>query len=228
MDSTISYRTPQTRQWLRWFLSVALTVVLLDAFLVAAYTWRLRAFAAREALASPRTSDAAVVFFGGLDDAGQLDGHTTARVATAAALFHAGRVRRVWTVGGARPEWRQPGARLMADQLRGLGVPDSLLAADNTSFDSHSNWRSARVLADRSGARSLVLVSSREHLYRLHRIARDTALRISVAPSPVPPSAPGSWWVIVHREMLALLAGAVLPRHWYDRAVRRLRIGAGA
>lgn len=112
-----------------------------------------------------------------------------ARLDHAAGLWLDGRVARIVLTGGARDSAREAESAVGRRYLRGLGVPDSVLAGEAHSLTTRQNLACARALVS-DGAR-VVLVSDPLHLWRARWQARD--LGISATASATPTSRYRSW-----------------------------------
>ena len=177
--------------------------------------------------------DAAIVFFGGEPDL-KLLAVDVDKLDHAVRLLAEGKVRNVLCVGGSRPYTTRVGARMMRSNLLRRGLPPDRILADSTSFDSRSNWHSARTIAAERGWGSVVLLSRPLHLMRLLSESEGTPqleVFATFSPSwdnPGISTATGlatatALWRYAHFEALAWTAAALLPPETYRRVLRYLR-----
>lgn len=129
---------------------------------------------------------------------------TTARVDTAAALYHAGRAPRV-VVSGAALDGGVSEARLMANALRQRGVPESAITLEEHSDTTYENaLYTGAVLLD-ADLRHVLLVTSALHMPRAMAVFRARGITPVAAPSPpqiVAPSRPDfSPWLPDRRSL---------------------------
>ncbi len=127
------------------------------------------------------------------------------RVATAVALYRAGRVRGLLLSGDNRfADYNEPAA--MAELARAAGVPADALMLDyagRRTFDTC--WRAYHIF----GVRQAVLVTQRFHLPRALYLCRAVGLDAVGVPADRRPYR-GAWWFGGVRETVARL------RAWWD------------
>jgi len=205
-------------------LRLALALALLDALAVFLYlAW------GRATLPPPipeRPHATGVVFFDDFARDGSLGAESRRRIAHALELARLGLVRELICVGGRRRDRARSGAELMAAALIAGGLTADHVRGDHRSFDTRSNWRSARALLADSGAGAAdpLLISSPLHLLRIRHVTGG-------AGTPAPTMtivaalhrAPMTLWLDVHREWIAWAAMALLPPHLHQRWIRAWR-----
>jgi vancomycin permeability regulator SanA len=142
----------------RWIAIIALTLLTL-----ALPKWILGWQFGRR-ITSPAGAPAAtvaIVFGAGLRRDGSPTTVLADRVATAADLFHSGKVERLLMSGSVRPGYNEPEA--MATRAEELGVPREAILVDPGGVRTFESCLRARHLL---GVRSALLVSQRFHLPR--------------------------------------------------------------
>ena len=199
-------------------------LLLLDLGAVMAYLAWCDASVARNPVRSDH--DVGVLFFAGFDADDGLDREGRTRVDQAAMLFHAGRIAKLICIGGRRHDPERYGAELMADRLRGLGVPDHALRVDRQSFDTLTNWREAVAILRAEGWRQPLLISGPLHLARIRHIAREP-FPIALSPARTVwqqlADQPLRSWAIVHLEWAAWAAMGLLSPDTHRGLVERWR-----
>lgn len=204
-------------------LALALSTAATDQLAVLAY----HAHSIELARAEPRHPvDAAVVFFSGLDGAGELDAETLLRLDHALALFRSGQAGHVLCSGGAHGAGR-PGAELMAAYLVQRGIPANRVHAEAVSHDTTTNLEHSLAYASQHAWRALVLVSSPAHLVRIRHLARGASERLEFSGY----REPRAWLALnrqIHHEWVAWAAYACLPPGLYRSWVARWRGAAPA
>jgi SanA protein len=125
------------------------------------YTW-LRYERAIYAVDSAPAARVAIVFGAGLTRRGSVTAVLYDRVATAADLYHAGKVDRLLLSGASAPfNYNEPMA--MAETARQLGVPDEALVLDHAGSRTYDTCYRAKAIF---GLDQAVLVTQRFHLPR--------------------------------------------------------------
>jgi vancomycin permeability regulator SanA len=167
--------------------------------------------------------DVGVVFF---DDFGEYSGlsvETLRRLRHAFKLFRNGAVKNIICVGGAREKKNLYGAKRMRKALMRMGVPEGNIFYDMYSYDSATNWQEAHRIILENNFKSVVIISSPLHVYRLANIVGGKGLKISLSPYneknnkgfhkffPI--------WKYVHYEWVASLAKKVLPGGIYNQVI---------
>ena len=113
------------------------------------------------------------------------------RVATAAELYHAGKVQKLLMTGdNSQPNYNEP--EMMRQTARRLGVPDQDIAMDYAGFCTYDSVYRAKAVF---GISSVILVSQAYHLPRALFIARQLGLN-AVGAAAEPRRAPvdfGRW-----------------------------------
>jgi uncharacterized SAM-binding protein YcdF (DUF218 family) len=171
-----------------------------------------------------RAHAAGVLFFADFGDGRPLGPRSLERVDHAARLYRLKRVQELICVGGRRAAREHGGASLMAEALAARGVPAERITPDHNSFDTISNWRSARALLAPDAAADPLLISAPLHLLRIRHITGGIG-----TPAPTKRIAdalrqrPLATWRDVHREWLAWAAMALLPAERHRRWIRYWR-----
>ncbi len=204
---------PRRRVW-RWrraafgLLLLAIVVALLPRlFFYAAYRDDIRA------VAEVPFTPVAIVFGAGIHADGSATPVLYDRVATAAALYHEGRVSRLLLTGdGQSPGHDEPAAmRAVALALR---VPESALLLDPAGIRTYESCSRAR---DQYGVQQAVLVTQQFHLPRAMFLCDQLGVAVTGVAAeghPYPWRLRAGWQV---REVLAS-AGA-----WWDVNILRPR-----
>jgi uncharacterized SAM-binding protein YcdF (DUF218 family) len=173
--------------------------------------------------------DAVIVLFSGSSPDGLLNAETRRRLAWASAIYRAGLTGAIICSGGGANE-RGSGAVQMREFLIAEGIPAVNVVAETLSFDTITNMRRSRTIADVRHWRRLAVVSSPMHVARALRVARKERMGIVAAgydPEIVnPPVGRLEAIVQVHHEWLAAIA-ALLPDSVYLPMLERWRVGAG-
>ncbi len=142
---------------------------------------------------SPLAPADAIVVLGG----GQPEG---ARESRAADLFRRGLAPTVLTTGGpVLGEARATYADFSVQRLVRRGVPRAAIVATNVGDSTVTDARGARLLAERNGWRSLIVVTDNWHSRRV-ALAFDfvfagSPIAIAHAPAPSPRFSPDAWWL---------------------------------
>lgn len=159
---------------------VALAVCVLSAGLVYAgyfvHTFRV----ARNASCTPRDGRC-LLLFGKHAPGGVVDVDFDARIRRAAALWHSHAPQRVLLLGGGPADGPSEAEVARAVLLADLPHAEAALHLENESRDTLQNLRNARqMLRDAAHQGSVVLLSSRYHLARCSRFARQLGLQAEV------------------------------------------------
>jgi vancomycin permeability regulator SanA len=154
-------RAPETRTHRRgmWIFLLILVPVLALLAPRSWALWRTAGFILPADQVPP--SKAAIVFGAGLRRDGQPTAVLADRVATAADLYHAGRVSQLVLSGTVRPGHDEPAS--MRDLAVQLGVPETSILLDPSGSRTFDTCLFAR---ERFGSASVVLVSQAYHLPR--------------------------------------------------------------
>ncbi|MFC1528672.1 YdcF family protein [Candidatus Latescibacterota bacterium] len=150
-----------------------------------------------------------------------LGSETIKRLDNAAELFNTGRTKHILCVGGKGLEKRLgiTGSQMMREYLAKAGVPEEKVTAGTSSYDSYSNWEEARTIIHAHYWKTITLVSSPFHLYRLSYVAKDENLRVSFSPYSV--DCPDSLMDLysmrewIHHEWKAFAAQKFFPEPLY-------------
>jgi vancomycin permeability regulator SanA len=171
----------------------------------------------------PLDHDAGVVFFNDFGEYSGLSVETSRRLQHAFKLFRNGAVKNIVCVGGAREKKNLYGSKRMRKALMLMGVPESKIFYDISSCDSTTNWQEAHRIILENNFKSVVIISSPLHVYRLANIVRGKGLKISLSPYneknnkgfhqffPI--------WKYVHYEWIASLTKKILPGGIYNQVI---------
>ena len=112
----------------------------------------------------------------------------SSRVWYAAELYRAGKARWIVVAAGGRPEFanQQVEADAIAEMLTTLGVPRAAIRLDAQSRNTRENAINAREILDRLGARSVLLVTSAEHMVRAMKTFAKVWPKYDDRPIPAP------------------------------------------
>ena len=155
---------------------------------------------------------------------------TRRRVNHAAFLFKRGQIQHILCVGGFRRNKNLYGAEIMKEMLVEQGIPGVAIMADRESYDSQTNWEVARDTIKSNQWRSIVIISSPLHVYRLKKFIRQKPLKyVQVYYSPYfykycyPRITPIDIWGQIHYEWLAFMAKNFIPESMYQEFIQRMR-----
>lgn len=203
------------------FLFGLLFLFVLDSIAVQSYYHLARSTV--NTMSIPESSDAGIVFFGSFGPYEGLSAQSAARVQHAANLYHEGKIQYIIAVGGLRENRERSGAALLVDALVKKGVSSDAVSLGAGSYDSQTNWKEAFDVIKANGWKSVVLISSNLHLYRLKGIVHDDTLAIYFSPHPYDSGNLLEQAKKVHHEWLAHLATALLPEQTYQSLLNVLR-----
>ena len=206
-------------------LRTTIVVLLVDVFASASYMiWTNVVI---KSLRQQGVAPVAVVFFGDFSSDSQIGPETQERLRLAEALDRDGRVEHLLCVGGWRGESRPVGSQLMTESLIATGVPAEVIFADVQSFDTLTNWESARSVLQEKSWESVILVSSALHLPRVLFFVNQDITAGGVSPESIFAEVqrrPLVFWANLHKEWLAWILGVVLPRDLYRDLIWRWRV----
>ncbi|MQG59567.1 MAG: glycosyltransferase, partial [SAR202 cluster bacterium] len=135
---------------------------------------------------APRSSDAIVVFAGGVGESGEAGGGYQERVKQAVDLYQAGYAPRVIFSSGY--EFVFPETQVMRDLAISQGVPPGAILLESEAANTYAHVTRVRAILDRHGWRRALLVSSPYHMRRAMLTWRRVAPEIEIIPTPVPQS----------------------------------------
>jgi len=216
--SAMQRQPPRPWRWLRVLIVLAIIDTMASGLYVA---WGQATLPPPVPLAR---HTAGILFFDDFDDHGGLGEESRRRVAHALRLIRQGRVERLICVGGKRSRRQHTGSELMAAALIAGGVPAARVASDRDSFDTRTNWQSARTMLAELGVRDPLLISSPLHLMRIRRITDGIG-----TPAPTETIAqtmrrtPVALWLDIHREWVAWTAMVLLPAETHRSWIRQWR-----
>lgn len=107
-----------------------------------------------------------------------------ARIDHAAALYKAGRVKRLVLTGGRSPEDSISEAAAARAHAQGQGVPASAILIEDRSRTTRQNIDNARKVLGGAAGQPVLIVSDPLHMRRAMAMAADAGLNAQPAPTP--------------------------------------------
>lgn len=107
-----------------------------------------------------------------------------ARIDHAAALYKAGRVKRLVLTGGRSPEDAISEAAAARAYAQGQGVPASAILIEDRSRTTRQNIDNARKVLGGAAGQPVLIVSDPLHMRRAMAMAADAGLNAQPAPTP--------------------------------------------
>lgn len=168
-------------RWRRKAIQVALSVVLLvGVIFYTPFMWYLAQ--PLKMNQSPYSSDAIVVFAGGVGESGRAGEGYEERVNYAVELYKKGIAKNIIFSSGAQSVFPEP--YVMKALAVSLGVPEGAIILEDKAANTYENVKkTARILESR-GWKTIILVSSPYHMRRASLVFRKTAPKIGVVYSP--------------------------------------------
>lgn len=152
------------------------------------------------------------------------------RLNHAMILYKNGKIGNILCVGGGRSDKSLKGSKLMSEYLLDRGIPSDYVFYDQHSNDTLSNINEAIRIIGEKKFNSVVLISSRLHLYRMKILLLKNKyknIRFKYEPysynDSKPPTNYASLWIDIHHEWIALALNKVLPARTYRNLVDWLR-----
>jgi len=169
--------------------------------------------------------DVAIVFWSGETE---ISCETLRRINYALKLYHKGLIKNIICVGGARPSKNFYGAEIMRQIFLASGIPENRLWSEQISNDTQSNWCEASKIIKQQKFKSVTLISSPLHLFRLkHILSQQNDLNFSLNPYPYSDSEPRinllELWLDIHYEWTAFILLKILPHSVYRKIINILR-----
>ena len=144
---------------------ISILLILLD-FIACLYHYK-QSKKVVESLVCSDTGRTAVVFFGAMDDNGNLEELQIDRLDKAVEIFRSGTVNSIICVGGNRKNKSLFGSAVSKKYLISKGIPEKLILVDSLSYDTKSNLQSMYRITIRYNIQKIVLVSDLIHLKRI-------------------------------------------------------------
>ncbi|MBI1952770.1 MAG: YdcF family protein [Candidatus Omnitrophica bacterium] len=132
---------------------------------------------------SPQPADAIVIFGGGVGELGQPEEGYQERAKQALELYQQGFAPRIFLVSGFT--WTFHEADLMRALLTSLGVPRGAILIETRVSSTYEYVLRVRAVAQTSGWRSILLVTSPYHAKRADLVFRKNAPELKVVHQPV-------------------------------------------
>jgi len=104
------------------------------------------------------------------------------RLSHAARLFNAKKAPVIILSGGAVSPSARPEAQLMREHLLNMGIPEPAVLMEESSRNTYENAQFSKVVMDKRGAETILLVTSAFHMRRASRLFER--LPITVVPAP--------------------------------------------
>lgn len=212
----------------RWLFPLTLTLLVID--LTASSIWFSHV---KNQITYPIDvrCQSAIVFMGNFTDHyTRLGKQTKRRLNHALNLFQSGSVDSLLCTGGARPRDNVYGADMMKEYLMGYGVPEEKIITDLLSYDTRTNLTNSLKIIKKEQWKTVCLVSSPLHLYRIQGMlpSRSTPTVFTPTPYPYESANPAmsllEIWKNIHHEWIAY-ALYLLPDAMVERIVLLIRPG---
>jgi uncharacterized SAM-binding protein YcdF (DUF218 family) len=136
--------------------------------------------------APPRSSDAIVVFAGGVGESGRAGGGAQERIKQAVDLYHGGYAPYLVLSSGFVYSYHE--AEVMRTLAIDQGVPSSAIALEEHATNTYENVKFVDEILRDHRWRRILLVSSPYHMRRALMVWRKQAPDVEVIPAPVPQS----------------------------------------
>ncbi|MFQ5685034.1 MAG: YdcF family protein [Candidatus Scalindua sp.] len=167
--------------------------------------------------------DVGIVFYKDTGEKFGLNEEVLRRLNHSVKLYERGVISNIICVGGARPMQSRAGAREMRDVLISFGLPGDIIFYDSVSYDSITNWKEAYKITASKGWKSVLLISSPLHLYRLSKIIisnKDLLLSVSTYSYDEIGKSKFFIWKSIHYEWIAWTAMTLMPKETYKRVIK--------
>ena len=163
------------------FTSIILIILSIDLIACNYYNKKIITFLQQK---ETRNSDVTVVFMGDVNKNFDLGQETIKRLHHASELLKSNKTKNIICVGGKglAKILGITGSQMMRNYLIEIGVPGEKALVDTASYDSYSNWEEAHKIIISNKWKTVTLVSSALHLYRLSVIVKDDNLVLSFSP----------------------------------------------
>lgn len=214
-----------------FLLSIVSIVSVVD---IASTVLWFRAIVGDDQIVQPKPAQVAVILMANFDQKFKALGKQTLRsVFYGESLYRQGLIAKIFCVGGARPRKNFFGSELMKQTLIDMGLPSEKILTENQSYDSKSNWRIAHQIISANQWKTVIIIASPLHIYRLKRIVFDK--RVDDIDVSFSPYSYRLWnnspleitrieiWREVHNEWLGFLFHYLLPESLYRYILKTLR-----
>lgn len=202
--------------------------------IIASFLW-FKAITEKEDSTLKEKTEVGVLFMGSFNKSYTgLGKDTLRRIHHGTDLYKGRLIDTILCVGGTRPNIQVFGSIIMKDRLIDQGVPSEKILAETKSYDSVTNWQMAAQLIKRNRWKTVVIISSPLHVYRLRKIISQkpmSGLRIFYSPYPYQAYQEGllklslfEMWRQVQHEWIAYLTTTVLPDSVYRSILRLIRL----
>lgn len=173
-------------------------------------------------------ADLMVVFQRNVDyETRALGSGTIKRLDRAISLYDQGNIDWILCVGGARPQIKLYGAKLMKNYLVKHGLDGNKVFYDSLSYDTGTNWAEAMKVIRHYQFKDIVAVSSPLHIYRIASIVNNDEHVVYAAYNYEFNTLSNYWFVFysIHYEWMANVLRAIFPEKVYLKILRFIRQG---
>ncbi len=132
----------------------------------------------------PESSDAIVVFAGGVGESGKAGQGYEERVEYATELYKKGFSRHLVFSSGFKYFIKE--ADIMKALAISLGIPEDAIILEDNAVNTYENVVYAKRILDEKGWRKIILISSPYHMYRVSLVFKKNASDIKVIYAPIP------------------------------------------
>ncbi|MCX4028065.1 YdcF family protein [Endozoicomonas sp. SM1973] len=174
-------------------------------------------------------ADATIILMGNFNSTyTALGNKTLRRLNHALQLYKQGFTATFLCVGGSRPDKGVYGAELMKQYLISQGVATSAILIEKNSFDTQTNWKNAKQVIANQKWKSVQVISTALHLYRLKGIIEQYPSPLNITYLPISLSQPNpaasyfELWFNVHYDWAAHLS-YLLPQATYSWLIKVIR-----
>ena len=207
--------------------------ILIFADIIASFLW-FNSIIKKEHSRFDKKAHACVLFMGSFaKNYTGVGKDTLRRIHHAVNLYNKDLIDGILCVGGSRPNKHVFGSEMTKDTLIELGVPPEKIFTETNSYDSISNWRMATRIIEANQWKTVVVISSPLHVYRLRKIISDEPMKhlnVFFSPYSYQPykdttlnlSSFEIWRQIKH-EWVAYLINYILPDSLYRSILRFFR-----
>jgi uncharacterized SAM-binding protein YcdF (DUF218 family) len=107
------------------------------------------------------------------------------RIDLAANLFKKGAIKKILCVGGNIKSTNFFNSKIMKEYLINEGIPDSSIFYDSLSNSTLTNWSEAKKIINHFGWKSVLIISSPFHIYRISKMIKEENLFIEFKTFPI-------------------------------------------
>jgi len=122
--------------------------------------------------------EVAVVFYGDTIKGHSIGSDTKRRLNHVLFLFEQQKVQNIICVGGSKISSNFKGSNMMKKYLVKRGIPEHVVWADQSSYDTSSNWQEALKIMKANGWKEALAVSSAVHLKRIMKMIDLTKRKV--------------------------------------------------